>query len=89
MTLPQQTRLHGLHSPGSPCPGAVLTRVQQTLRVLQPRPTGLPSTEAVPLQGLRTQAFNHLECWQELNKNLCSFPSRHYQSLQFYIFFLG
>ena len=39
---------------------------------------GTPSTEAVPLQGLRTQALQSSSwCWQELSKNLCSFPSRH------------
>ena len=74
----RRAKAHGLPSPGSPC-----HRSRADTGAADPtRPSArahrTPSTEAVPLQGLRTQALQPSSwCWQALSKNLRSFPSRH------------
>lgn len=74
----RRVKAHGLPSPGSPC-----HRSRADTGAADPmRPSAqvhrTPSTEAMPLQGLRTQALQSSSwCWQALSKNLCSFPSWH------------
>lgn len=74
----RRAKAHGLPSPGSPChqSRADTGAADPTRPSAQAHRT--PSTEAVPLQGLRTQALQPSSwCWQALSKNLCSCPSRH------------